>query len=149
MSLVVIFGMARLIGGVFLFLTSFGIYGKSKVSKKSYIKVISVVLIISGVYDLVTRNNKRYEFSDSLRTEWTSDYKRTLISTCMRDTKETSIKYPKSTRNYCKCSTNEIMKKMTYSDYISNLKRPKKEQFSKIVPIIQSCIDKLQKDMKD
>ncbi|HUX61886.1 MAG TPA: hypothetical protein VMV32_11290 [Ignavibacteriaceae bacterium] len=154
-----ILGLTSFLGGIYLFLFSFQLYKpkhKTEEQKERYensfekfgtlMKVCSVILIINGSYDLITRDPDRYRIGNENKnknTEWTSEDRAILIKNCMRDAGQTAINYPQITKEYCTCSVDKIMKAMTKDQYEKSLSKPKDEQIKEVLPIFQDCVTEL------
>ena len=79
-----IFGTATLLAGIYLFLLSFGIYKpkntenkESAIEKnKTLFKIISIIMILRGGYNLLSPNPDRYKISENNVThqvEWSAE----------------------------------------------------------------------------
>jgi hypothetical protein len=152
-----IFGLTSFLIGLYLFLISFGLYKpkyKTEEQKERFekllekfgtlMKICSVILILSGSYDLIKRDPDRYRVENGNRnSEWTSEDRTVILKNCMRDAGPTATNYPQITKEYCDCSMDRIIKTMTRDEYEKSLSKPQAEQTKEILPIIQDCVDEL------
>jgi len=150
-----IFGTTSLLGGVYLFLYSFKIYkpklrtdeAKFRYRKSlerfgTIAKVASIILIISGGYDLITRDSERYSINSTQRkSEWTNDDRNQLINECIQGAGETGEQYPILIMQYCECSAERIMTAFSKDQYIRDSKLAQDERLDLLLPAIQDCID--------
>lgn len=156
-----IFGLASLLGGLFLFLLSFRIYKpkhKTEIQKNRYrkwlekygtaIKICSIILILNGSYDLIKRDPNRYKIEGvDKKSEWTSEDREILIRNCIRDAGPTGPMYPQITEEYCACSMDKIMKAMSKEQYEKTLLKPVAEQIKEVLPIFQDCLTVMKQRM--
>lgn len=153
-----IFGLTSFLIGLYLFLFSFRLYEpkhKTDEQKERYektlekfgtlMKICSVIIILNGSYDLITRDPDRYRVGNGNRnSEWTSEDRAILIKNCMRDAGPTATNYPQITKEYCECSMDKIMKAMTKDQYEKSLSKPQEEQIKEVLPLFQDCVDELE-----
>lgn len=152
-----IFGLTSFLLGLYWFLRSFKIYRPKHLTAEqsakfdnwltkygTLIKVISVILILKGSYDLLSPNPDRYTVGNVKKDyEWTTEDRDILIKNCMRDAGPTATNYPQITKEYCDCSMDKIMKAMTKDQYEKSLSKPQAEQIKEVLPIFQDCVDEL------
>lgn len=150
-----IFGTISLLGGVYLFLYSFKIYkpklrtdeAKFRYEKSlekfgAIVKIASIIMIINGGYDLITRDSDRYLInSTQKKSEWTDDDRNQIISECIQGAGETGEKYPILTKQYCECSAERIMNAFSKDQYIRDSKLEQNERLDLLLPVFQDCID--------
>jgi hypothetical protein len=150
-----IFGLTSLILGLYTFFLSFRIYNPrhktegqrerhEKLLEKygTLMKACSIALILSGSYDLITRSPDRYSIGNR-NSEWTSEDRAILVKNCIRDSGPTAINYPQITNEYCECSMDKIINRMTKEQYERTLSKPQEEQIKEVLPIFQDCVDEL------
>lgn len=154
-----IFGLSSFLIGIYLLLLSFKLYKpkhKTEEQKdryeKTFIKfgrlwkVASIVLILNGSYDLLTRDPNKYSFdTDNKNYEWTSEDREIHVKNCMRDAGSTATDYPEITKDYCECSVDKMMKVMSKEQVESILEKPQAEMINEIIPVIKDCVDELKK----
>ncbi|MCF6403680.1 hypothetical protein L3C95_12385 [Chitinophaga filiformis] len=152
-----IFGLTSFLCGLYLFLRSFGLWKprhKTEEQRVRYVnplekyrtfwKVCSVILILNGSYDLIMRNPDRYRIGNAeSKAEWALEDRAILIKNCMRDAGPTATNYPQIASEYCACSIDRIMTTMTKDQYVKSLSKPQEDQMKELLPIFQSCLDKL------
>jgi hypothetical protein len=157
-----VFGAISFFVGLYLFLLSFKIYQpKNKTDDQkermekwyqkfgTLMKVVSIILIINGLYDLIARNPDRYKISEKEKTEWTESDRQSLIKGCLKDAQESATLYPEFTKEFCECTIDKIMTNMTYEEYIESHKLPKEEQVANTKSLIQDCLDELQRKIEE
>ena len=154
-----IFGLSSFLIGIYLLLLSFKLYKpkhKTEEQKdryeKTFIKfgrlwkVASIVLILNGSYDLLTRDPNKYSFdTDNKNYQWTSEDREIHVKNCMQDAGSTATDYPEITKDYCECSVDKMMKVMSKEQVESILEKPQAEMINEIIPIIKDCVDELKK----
>lgn len=101
---------------------------------------IAVFLIIRGIYVLATPSD-RYEIGSTSR--WSQQHKQILTKNCMRDARDKATNFPTETRKYCECTTENIVKSLTLDEYLTNIKDPIEAQMEHIMPLIEDCLDEL------
>jgi ATP-dependent Lon protease len=152
-----IFGTVSFFGGLYLFLLSYRIYRPKHKTQEQELKfenwltkfgtiskVCSIILILNGGYDLIVRDSDRYRINHAKKIhKWTIEDKEILIKNCIRDSKTTGIKYPHLIKEYCECSTINIMESMTNEEYLQSIEKTQREQMNNIMPIIQDCLNNL------
>lgn len=149
-----IFGISSLLLGIYLFLVFFGIY-KPKTSEqteeksenmKVIMKVISVILILKGCYNLLNLDSDTYKTnSTKLKTEWSETAKDSLNKYCLIGMGEQPEKYSKINFEYCDCTTEKIMKSYTQEEYETIIKKPVEEQMQIFSELLKDCKADLQK----
>lgn len=157
-----ILGTISLLGGVFIFLLAFKIYQPKQKTEKdkerferwhdkfgTFLKIMSIVLIINGAYDLIANNPDRYKIGNSEKTEWTESDRQELIDRCIQQAGQTANKYPSIASEYCECSIDKIMKSMSYMEYVENSEKSTEEQMGELMPLIQSCTDELNRRIEE
>jgi hypothetical protein len=155
-----IFGTVSFVGGVWLFLFSFKIYEpkakteeqKERITKLhskfgTFIKVISVVLIINGAYDLIARNPERYRIGSKGKTEWQNSHRKELIKKCMNRA-PTSVKFPKITKEYCECSSDKIINNLTYQEYVEIMERRKEKRMKALKEVVGGCLSQMRNKIR-
>jgi hypothetical protein len=152
-----IFGTVSFLGGIYLFLYFFKIYkpkfktdeAKSRYEKAqakfgTISKIASIVMILSGGYDLIVHDTERYTISNNVKqNEWTKEDRERLISDCIQSSGTTGKKYPVLIKKYCECSTNRIISSLTKDQFIEENKKTKEEQMKSLLPVFQNCLDEL------
>jgi hypothetical protein len=150
-----IFGIPSFLGGLYLFLISFKIYRPKQATEEQKMKfdnwakkygtitkIGSIIMILSGGYDLIVRDTNRYKV-DSITRQWTSQDREVLVNNCMRDSKETGSNYPEITREYCECSMDKIIGAITIEEYEASLEKSIEEQKKEIMPLFKDCLTRL------
>ncbi|MEQ8711986.1 MAG: hypothetical protein RIC80_03160 [Cyclobacteriaceae bacterium] len=121
--------------------------GEQKWFKNKKIMIpIAAFLIIRGVYTLVTPSD-RYNIGSSDR--WSQQNKKILTDKCMKDAADKATNFPTETRVYCECTTENIVKSLTLDEYLANAKEPIEAQLELLVPLIQGCLDELNRTTND
>ena len=152
-----IFGLTSFLIGLYLFLLSFRLYKpkhKTEEQKDRYEKTFkkfgglwkgaSIILILNGSYDLLTRDSNKYRFdNENNNYEWTSENKEIHIKNCMRDAGSTATDYPEITKDYCECSTDKMMQMMSKEQVENIMAKPQTEQINEIIPVIKDCVEEL------
>ncbi len=149
-----IFGISSLLLGIYLFLVFFGIY-KPKTSEqtkeksesiKVIMKVISIILILKGCYNLLNLDSDTYKTnSTKLKTEWSLTAKDSLNKYCLIGMGEQPEKYSKINFEYCECTTLKIMESYTQEEYETLIKKPVEEQMQIFTELLKDCQKDLQK----
>ncbi len=108
-------------------------------------KVVLIILIINGCYELSTINyNNDYENKRQIDSKnWTNKDKRTLIETCLRDSKAKESENYNIVLDYCICSTQSVTSAISYESYMNNLEKSQEDQLKIIMPLIQNCRDEM------
>jgi hypothetical protein len=149
-----IFGVSSLLLGIYLFLVFFGIY-KPKTSEeteeksenmKLIMKVISIILILKGCYNLLNLDADTYKInSTKAKTEWSANAKDSLNKYCLIGKGEIPEKYSKIMSEYCNCTSEKIMQTKTQEEYEIIIKKPVEEQLKIFSEIVKDCKTELQK----
>lgn len=149
-----IFGISSLLLGIYLFLVFFGIY-KPKTSEeteeksenmKLLMKVISVILILKGCYNLLNLDADTYKInSTKVKTEWSETAKDSLNKYCLIGMGKQQENYSKINIEYCNCTTEKIMKSYTQEEYETLIKKPVDEQIQIFTELLKDCKTDLQK----
>ena len=79
---------------------------------------------------------------DYNKNHWTQEDRENLIQECMQ---YATIADTIVLKKYCDCSTDKTMKALTKSQYDEMLTKTQGEQIQEIMPIIQDCVEELQK----
>lgn len=153
-SLPLIFGISSLLLGIYLFLVFFGIY-KPKTSEeteeksenmKLMMKVISIILILKGGYNLLNLDSDTYRInSKEAETEWSETAKDSLNKYCLIGMSEQPKENSKINFDYCNCTSEKIMKTYTQTEYEKIIKKPVDEQFKVFSELVKDCKAELQR----
>lgn len=148
-----IFGISSLLLGIYLFLVFFGIY-KPKTSEKTekksenmiiIMKIISVILIMKGGYNLLNLDSDTYKMNlTKVKAEWSETAKDSLNKYCLIGMGEQPEKYSKINFEYCNCTTEKIMKSYTQEEYETIIKKPVEEQVQIFTELLKDCKKDLQ-----
>ncbi len=153
-----IFGLTSLVAGLYLFLLSFNLYkpkyktdtqlGIKRILEKynTIARICSVILIIKGSYDLINPNHKGYSLGDKKTTEWAKGDRETLIQICISRVKPTS-NYSKITTEYCECSTNKVIEKISKKEYKYYASQSEEIQKKEFIPIFQDCLTEFKQNI--
>ena len=114
-------------------------------SNKKIMIPIAAFLIIRGIYVLATPSD-RYEIGSS--NKWSPQNKNILTENCMRDAGDKATNFPTETRKYCECTTENIVQSLTLDEYLANIKEPIETQMELLMPLIQNCLDELNRTAK-
>ena len=76
---------------------------------------------------------------------WNESDRQILIANCIRDSKDNGVKYANLTREYCDCSMNRIMSRLTKSEYVDVIGKSIDDQKTILMPIFQDCLTEYQK----
>jgi ATP-dependent Lon protease len=150
-----IFGIASLLVGVYLFLLYFRIYVPKfkKIEQKekfeesarkfgTLIKICSIIMIINGGYDLIVRDASRYQIGSSeKKEEWTSEIKEILIDECVLKAGNKANISPETSRIYCECVIEKIANSLTYSEYKEMNNNFDEEQKKLFMSLIEDCLN--------
>lgn len=154
-----IFNVNSLLIGLFLFAKSLGIFKpKTKPDDnpkkqdtwlekyKTTVKIISVILIIKGIYGLLYPNPDNYKLASSKdKRGWERGAKSILDDKCIKNTGQTAINYPRITKEYCECSNEKIMNNYTEDQYLVITKKSIEIQSKELLPKFQDCLDELKR----
>ena len=146
-----IFGISSLLLGIYLFLVFFGIYKPKNSEDKSenmklMMKVISVILILKGCYNLLNLNSDTYKTNSSkVKTEWSENSKDSLNKYCLVGKGEIPEKYAKIMSEYCNCTSEKIMENKTQEEYEIIIKKSADEQLKIFSELVKDCKVELQK----
>ena len=147
-----IFGISTLVIGIYIFLLTFGIYKPKNTENKVNIigkygtlfKIISIIMILRGSYNLITANPDRYKISqNNYPVEWTSESKDILIKNCLRDSGPMAEKYPTIMTEYAECTTEKIMSKFNQKEYLEITDKPFDEQKTILIPLVKNCLTEM------
>jgi hypothetical protein len=149
-----IFGLSSLLLGIYLFLVFFGIY-KPKTSEeteeksenmKLIMKVISIILILKGCYNLLNLDSDTYKINSAkVETEWNVTAKDSLNKYCLIGMGNQPEKYSEINLEYCNCTTEKIMGNYTQEEYETLIKKPVEEQMKIFTKLLKDCKTELQK----
>ena len=76
---------------------------------------------------------------------WTEKIKKEYIDECIKNAGQLYRKKPYLTTKICECSSDKIIKKMTYLESLKFFSSPQEEQTWVIRSIVQSCKDEIEK----
>ncbi|RTY85448.1 hypothetical protein [Flavobacterium sp. GT3R68] len=152
-----IFGISTLLLGIYLFLISFGIYNpknrtteqikKSESFQEKYgifMKIISVILILRGGYNLLNANPERYAINSSKKESvWSETAKDSLNKYCLIGMGKQGLEFEKINFDYCNCTSEKIMKTYSQEEYENIIKRSQEEQYKIFSELVKECKDKL------
>ena len=149
-----IFGIISLLIGLIIFLFSFKILipkkrreeSKSKVVNfrekfETLMKVCSIILILNGAYDLIIRDSEKYQLGFSERTVWNDSDREHLINCCLQEVLKTKSNYPELSKQFCACSVDNIMSKISYTEHLRRLEKTPEEQDRLVAPLLQECLN--------
>jgi hypothetical protein len=145
------FGISTLVAGIYIFLLSFGIYKPKKTENKESViekygtlfKIISIIMILRGGYNLINPNPDRYKISQNKtenNTEWTSESREILIENCLRDSGEMAINYPSIMKEYAECTADKVMSEYNQKEYLEITNKSFEEQKPILMPLIKDCL---------
>jgi hypothetical protein len=146
-----IFGISTLVAGIYIFLLSFGIYKpKSTENKESVIekygtlfKIISIIMILRGGYNLLNPDSDRYKISQNdtdNNVEWASESRNILIEKCLKDSGQMAENYPSIMKEYSECTTDKIMSEYNQKEYLEISNKSFEEQKNIIIPLLKDCL---------
>ena len=161
-------GLLCFIGGVYFLLVNLNIIHKRN-KEESFkpiearridnilIRIGSISLCIIGIYLIWPDEGKQQSKSNPGQPSssisapfrntqvWSEDLKEILNKQCLENGKRTAEQYPDLVKDYCKCATDQISQSMTPEEYTQWMDKPKEEQAKSIRPIVQTCVDILNK----
>lgn len=153
-SLPLIFGIASFLLGCSLLFVSSGIFNhkeSQKNQKKSnkkilFVRVISIVLITKGGYDLFSLNSDIYKKkSAKLKKEWSETAKDSLKKYCIYELGKMSEEYVKINQDYCDCKSKKIMETYTQAEYEEIIKKHFYENLEIPSDFTEDCLPELQR----
>jgi len=111
---------------------------ESNVIKGKHWLIVIIILFVAG-YIVYTR---LHDFAKSRKEQkqWTAKDRDLAIVKCIEATGESGTKYPELTRDYCECSYDKILAKLTKSEFLEISKKPTKERTKILSPILQDCL---------
>ncbi len=104
------------------------------------IALASAYGIFNGISQLKQSQKER-----EARQQWNESDRQILIANCIRDSKGNGVKYADLTREYCDCSMNRIMSRLTKSEYVDVTGESIDDQKTILMPIFQDCLTEYQK----
>ena len=111
---------------------------KNFMSGKYWLIVLIIVIASYNIYSGVKEGR-----------EWTQESRDILIKSCLRDAKNMAEKYPGLTKEYCKCSIDNIQTEFTQDEYIRVSKESSEVQKEKLFPSFEKCLVKYQEEIKN
>ncbi len=146
-------GSVSLFAGLYFFLLSFGIYKPKYKTAEQAVKVddllkkwgglwklCSIVMILFGAYNLIWHDPDMYRISSTVENnKWTGKDRTKLLKIYITSLGSKDKKHPQLTVDYCTCSVDMIMKRLTRQQYIDDLALPKDEQNNIFGPIVKDC----------
>ncbi|HAL82242.1 MAG TPA: hypothetical protein DCO83_08400 [Mucilaginibacter sp.] len=148
-----IFGSGFFLGGLYSFLLSFKIYKPKYKTEEQQVtvdellkkrgklwKVGSIFMILYGLYNLIWHDPNMYRLNSRVEnSRWTDKDKAKLLKIYITGLSSKDKKHPQLIVDYCTCSVDMIMKKMTRQQYIDDFALPKDEQNNIFVHIVKDC----------
>ena len=93
---------------------------------------------------MIKRDPNRYNFNfGNTNIEWTKKDWKELTQGCLKGSGKKADDYPQLILDYCKCTSDKIMKAMTKEHYNMISEKLKVEQLKELMPIIQDEVNKL------
>jgi hypothetical protein len=148
-------GSVFLTVGIFAFLLAFKIYiPKYKTVEQGlridnllrswgkFGKFGSIFMILFGAYNLIWHDPDMYRLNSTVENnKWTEKDREKLLKIYTNALSSKDKKHPQLIVDYCTCSVDMIMKRMTRQQYIDHLALPKDEQNNIFGPIVKDCSD--------
>lgn len=124
--------LIRFILGGIIFLYSFNIIATNHnfEIRKTYFKVISILLIGSALYSMITMD---------INNNWTQKDKKILKNACVMSKDSINVQYPKLYEEYCDCAIEKIMQNMTKDE----VRKSKIEKLDAEVQFAKTCLIEL------
>jgi hypothetical protein len=144
-------GSIFFLGGLYLFLFSYGIYKPKYKTVEQALKVdnllrttgkrwkfSSIIMILFGLYNLIWHDPDFYRLNSTVENnKWTNKDKAVMIKNCMKGARVGAKKYPQITLDYCTCSIDKLIQSIGKKEYIE---KSADEEYKLDSPLIQGCL---------
>jgi len=141
--------------GLFTFLLVFKIYIRKYKTVEQALKVDnllrsagnwgkfgSIFMILFGAYTLIRHDPNMYRLSSTVEQDkWTEKDRAKLLKIYINGLSPKDKKHPGLLVDYCTCSVDMIMKRLTRQQYIDAFALPKAKQNDIFEPLIKECSD--------
>jgi hypothetical protein len=148
-------GAVFLMVGIFAFLLTFKFYKPKYKTAEQALRIDnllkswgklgkfgSIFMILFGAYNLIWHDPNIYRLSSRVENnKWTEKDREKLLKIYINGLSSKDKKHPQLIVDYCTCSVDMIMKRLTRQQYIDDFALPKDEQNNIFEPIVKDCSD--------